>query len=148
MIMKITLCGSIAFYGEMLEIKKQLEALGHEIKLPPAEIQDENGNMIPVKKYYDIRKSGDNAEWIWNRKKQAILAHFQKIGWSDAILVLNYDKNNITGYVGANTLMEIGIALYLEKKTYFLNEIPEMHCTEEIRGANPIVINSKLKDIS
>ena len=50
--MKITLCGSIAFYPEMLETKNGLETLGHEIKLPPREVPDENGKMIPVAQYY------------------------------------------------------------------------------------------------
>ena len=47
--MNITICGSIAFYDEMLDAKKKLEQLGHRVKLPPFEVKDENGNMIPVK---------------------------------------------------------------------------------------------------
>ena len=80
--MKITLCGSIAFYKEMQDIKQQLEALGHEIKLPPHEIKDDKGNMIPVGEYYALRKQETNdLSWIWDRKKEAILNHFDKVAW-------------------------------------------------------------------
>jgi len=37
--MKITICGSIAFYKEMEEVKEQLEKLGHEVKLPPSQFE-------------------------------------------------------------------------------------------------------------
>ena len=55
--MKITICGSAVFYDEMLGIKKKLEQLGHQVKLPPSKIKDGNGNMISVKEYYSRRKS-------------------------------------------------------------------------------------------
>jgi hypothetical protein len=44
--MKITICGSIAVYDKMLEIEKQLLLLGHEVKLPPSEIEDENEKLF------------------------------------------------------------------------------------------------------
>jgi len=141
--MKVTICGSIAFYDEMLSIKEKLKEMEHEVELPPFEIKDDSGNMIPVKEYYQKRKSaGENIQWIWDRKGEAITEHFNKVVWSDAILVLNYDKNNIKGYVGGNTLMEIGLAFFLKKKIYFLNQIPELPYKEEILGMRPIILNN------
>jgi len=120
--MKITICGSMAFYKEMISIKKELENNGHEAKMPPTEIEDQNGNKIHIKDYYKIRKQANEKEqWVWDKKAEAIMWHFEKIDWGDAILVLNYDKNNIKGYIGGNTLMEIGIAFFLKKKIYLLN---------------------------
>ena len=146
--MKITICGSIAFYKEMQETKEQLEKLGHEVDLPPAQLEDGNGKSISALQYYEIRKTSmSNNGWIWDRKEWAMRKHFNKIVWSDAILVLNYDKNNIPGYVGANTLMEMGLALHLNKKTYLLNQIPEMSYREEILGVKPVVINGDLSKI-
>lgn len=55
--MKITLCGSIACFDEMQRIQRELEEKGHEIKLPPHEIENDEGVMIPVKEYYAIRKA-------------------------------------------------------------------------------------------
>jgi len=147
--MKITICGSIAFYNEMLDAKKWLEDSGHEVKLPPHEVKDENGNMIPVKEYYARRKAaGVDDAWIWERKSEAITWHFDKVKWADAILVTNYNKNGIAGYVGGNTLMEMGVAFFLKKPIYMLKAIPEISYKEEIVGMKPIVINDDLKIIS
>lgn len=147
--MRITICGSIVFIDEMLEAKKELEALGHEVQAPPAEILDSDGEPLDVKTYYKLRKEGVNkpGAWLWERKKELILDHFRKIEWCDAILVLNYDKNGVEGYVGANTLMEMGLALYLGKSIYLINEIPELPYKEEILGMKPVVIKN-LKDIT
>ncbi len=146
--MKITLCGSIAFHDEMLLVKKDLELLGHEVKLPPNEVADEQGKMIPVKEYYALRKTeSEDTSWIWDRKEEAIRWHFEKVAWSDVILVLNVEKNGIAGYIGANTLLEMGLAFYLKKKIYLYNRIPEISYKEEILGMKPMVINKDLKKI-
>ena len=146
--MNITICGSIAFYDEMLHIKKDLEHLGHKVKLPPFEVKDKNGNMISVKEYYTKRKAETNdTSWIWDRKEEAMRLHFQKIEWSDAILILNYDKNSILNYVGANTLLEMGLAFHLNKKLFLLNNIPEISYKEEILGMKPTVISQDLTKI-
>lgn len=143
--MKITLCGSIAFYDQMLSVKQQLEKLGHEIQLPPLQIKDEQGHLISVKKYYELRKEETSEKsWIWNRKREAMTAHFGKIAWSDAILVLNYDKNSVSGYIGANTLIEMGVALHLSKPIFLFKSMPEISYKEEILGMRPQVINEDL----
>jgi len=146
--MKITICGSIAFYNEMLDVKQKLEELGHEVKLPPHEVQDASGVMIPVKEFYARRKvAGLDETWIWDRKGEAIRWHFQKVEWSDAIIVLNYDKNGVSDYIGANTLLEIGLAFHLNKKIFLLHSIPEMSYKEEILGMKPVVLKGDLEQI-
>jgi hypothetical protein len=40
-------------------------------------------------------------------KFDVTMDHFKKIENSDAILVVNYHKNGIDGYVGGSVLMEI-----------------------------------------
>ncbi len=146
--MKITICGSIAFYEEMLKTKEALEEMGHKIKMPPSKLKDGAGKSIGVSDYYEIRKKGSDEKWVWDRKKESILKHFDKIKWSDAILVLNLEKNNISGYIGANTLIEMGLALYLDKKIFSFNKIPKMSCEEEIKGMSPIIINKDLNKIN
>lgn len=146
--MNITICGSIAFYVEMLGVKDKLEQLGHQVKLPPFEVKNENGDMIPVKQYYDKRKAeNDDTSWVWDRKEEAMRLHFLQVEWCDAVLILNYEKNNILNYVGANTLMEMGLAFYFNKKLFLLNDIPEINCKEEILGMKPIVIGQDLEKI-
>ena len=147
--MKITLCGSIAFYDQMLTIKQQLEEKGHQVKLPPIEVKNETGKMISVKEYYQLRKTETNEKsWIWDRKKEAMKMHFDKVAWSDAVLVTNYPKNDIQGYIGANTLLEMGLALHLNKKIFLLKELPEISYKEEILGMKPVIINDDLGKIN
>lgn len=146
--MKITICGSIAFYEEMEKIKNELESKGNEVKLPPHEIEDENGQMIPIKKIYDLRKAIETTDGrIWDSKERAIRTHFGKVGWADAILVLNYDKNDIKNYIGGNTFLEMGVAFHLKKPIYLLNPIPEIAYKEEILGMKPIIVNNDLAKI-
>jgi hypothetical protein len=146
--MKITLCGSIAFYSEMEDIKQKLEKLGHEVDLPPSQVPDENGVMIPVKKYYEIRKSAEeNDGWIWDLKETAMRNHFVKVASTDVVLVTNFDKNNIKNYIGASTLLEMGLAFYLKKKIYLLNPIPEIAYKEEILGMKPTILSGDLAEI-
>lgn len=143
--MKITICGSIAFHDEMLDMKGKLEKLGHEVRLPPSDIRDESGKMIPVKEYYEKRKTEtDDSSWVWDKKEEAMRMHFGKIEWCDAILVLNHDKNGINGYIGANTLIEMGLAFHLKKKIFLLNRIPDISYKEEILAMKPIVTDGKL----
>jgi len=143
--MKITICGSIAFFDEMDKISKQLKELGHEVKLPPYEIEDDNGDLIPVKEYYARRKAEvEDDSWIWNRKQEAMKNHFDKVEWCDTILVLNYTKNEISNYIGANTLLEMGLAMHFDKPIYLLNDIPEISYKEEVLGMKTIVIDGDL----
>ncbi|HUV80918.1 MAG TPA: hypothetical protein VMW21_00125 [Patescibacteria group bacterium] len=147
--MKITICGSIAFIDEMIDIKNQLKKSGHTVEMPPIEVEDGSGNLIPAIDYYKIRrKTEGNEDWVWDRKEWAMKKHFDKVAWSEAVLILNYDKNDIKGYVGANTFLEMGLAFHLNKKIYLLNPIPEVSYKEEILGMKPIIINNDLVKIS
>ncbi|MFA6522178.1 MAG: hypothetical protein WCT24_01120 [Patescibacteria group bacterium] len=143
--MKICICGSIAFFDELLALKSKLEARGHVVAMPPTQVPDEHGKLIDVREYYKIRKSNTNDQWVWDKKEIAMQIHFEKIEWSDAILVANYKKSDIEGYVGCNTLIEMGVAMFLKKPIYFLFKIPEMNCKEEILGMKPIILNEDLR---
>lgn len=147
--MIITICSSIQFWPQIVEVKKQLEEMGHEVLIPPHEVPNKDGEMIPVEEYYRIRKEmvdkGESIDWVWERKEQAIKWHLEKVNKSDVVLVLNFDKNNIPNYIGGNTLMEMGVACWLKKSIYLYNSIPEgVSYYEEIRGMRPIVINGNL----
>jgi len=67
---------------------------------------------------------------------------------SDAILVLNFTKNNIENYVGGNTLMEIGFAHVHDKKIFLLNPVPEeVSYTDEIKAMVDVVLEGDLRKI-
>jgi len=80
-----------------------------------------------------------------------IKRHKELIENSDAILVLNLTKNKIEGYIGGNTLMEMGFAHIYNKKIFLFNEIPlkseRMHYIDEILDMKPVIINCDLDKI-
>ncbi|HLD77495.1 MAG TPA: hypothetical protein VJB16_00555 [archaeon] len=146
--MKVCVCGSIAFYDQMALVKKELEKAGHEVDIPHSEFTDGNGNAMAIKDAYAFRQTAKREQaWVWAEKRNALEGHFRKVGWADAILVLNYEKKGVPGYVGANTLIEMGLALYLKKKIFLLNPVPEQGSTEELLGMQPIVLDGDLTKV-
>ena len=154
--MKITICGSIAFYAEMEKIKESLEANGHEVFIPllnnevPAEMG--GGKKIYFNQYVEENGGMDAfpiGHKIWDLKEMAIRDHYEKIELADAIIVTNYEKKNIDGYVGGNTLIEMGLAFYLKKPIYVLNPISaELSYRQEIYGMKPIFLDGDVNKIS
>lgn len=143
--MNITICGSIAFISEMNDCKTQLEAKGHTVLIPSFTAHDKDGSPIDQQEFYTLRKSGAmDLGWFEKEKSRAIQEHFTKIEAADAILVTNYSKNNIEGYIGGNTLIEIGLAFYLKKNIYFLNPIPEIGYKEELIGMKPVIVHGDM----
>ena len=142
--MKITICGSTAFILEMEAVKKQLESLGHQVATPPVEFVDGDGKKWHTLDYYKFEKTDpfEDPSFLKNHT-QRIIDHFKEVEWSEAVLVANFDKNGIAGYVGPNTLMEMGLAFYLKKKIFLLNPIPSVSWKEEILGLRPVIINGK-----
>ncbi len=75
----------------------------------------------------------------------AIRVHYAVIEKSDAILVLNYEKYGIPGYVGGNSFLEMGFAYILRKPIFLLNPIPHIPYYEtEIIAMRPTVIDGDL----
>lgn len=154
--MKIAICGSIAFYTELEALRDELIKIGHEVKIPelskeaPAEFGGD-------KKVYFGKYIEDNGgidafppeHPVWDLKQDGITAHFQKMEWAEAILVANYDKRGIAGYVGGNTLIEIGVAFYMQKPIFILNPISsELSYKVEILAMRPVMLEGDLRKIS
>lgn len=137
--MKIMIIGSTVFAKEMMEVKNELQSLGYEVKTPSnleEHIADPTlrDNLALDKELV----SGKNIMHVG----------FDGVAWSDAVLVLNYDKNGIKGYVGASSLMEIGVAGYLRKKIFVFNPIAtDQRYTHEIDVLGGQVINGNLSEI-
>jgi len=137
--MKIVICGSVTFVNEIIDIKKQLEKMGH-IAIPPHNFSlYAEGLLTPELK----EESTEN-----KIKDDLIRGHFNAIKESDAILAVNKNKNNIQNYIGGNTFLEIGFAHVLNKKIFLLNLIPEMPYSDEIKAMLPIIINGDLTKIN
>ena len=126
----------MVFAKEMIKTKESLEEDGHTV-LMPNEINkflDEK----EVRQKWDMKGDGDIC---------FIKEHEKKIRESDAILVLNYDKNGVKNYVGGNTLMEIGFAYVLDKKIYLMSPIPDLSYKDENIHMKPIVLQNDLNKI-
>lgn len=116
----------------MAAAAKQLRSLGYEAEKP---------NMVEGHVYTD------NLDANADLKRGFIDEHFRKIDESDAILVVNYDKNGVANYIGGNTLMEITYAYAQGLEVFLLNPVPEVGYADEIRGMHPIVLNGDLSKL-
>jgi len=138
--MKIVIIGSMKFADKMLDAQKILQDLGHEVVVP-----------------YDTKMCADNPECDFASDPEhfktyddIIKAHFDLIVPRDAILVLNYPKNDINGYVGGSTLMEMGIAHHFNKKIFLLFDPPlekDIRYAIEINLMKPIVLGGDVNNI-
>jgi len=134
--MKIGVAGSMQFTERMMELCKKLEAMGHQVfmsKFGPAFVgkTDEEKEKIKLEQKYNH----DAIREFWKPMQSA-----------DALLVANYDKHGIKGYIGGNAFLEMGFAHVLNQKIYLLNPVPKMPYYEtEIIAMQPTVINGDLK---
>jgi nucleoside 2-deoxyribosyltransferase len=138
--MNIVLCGSIQCIDRMRELEVELTKLGHSVESP----------MSLAKRLYGEELTEYNPDTESEKKKNdnLIRKYFHLIKTSDAILVVNEEKNGITNYIGSNTFLEIGFAYVLEKRIFLLNDIPDMLHTDEIRAMNPVCLQGNIKSIS
>jgi hypothetical protein len=131
---KITICGSMQFAEEMAQLKQELESFGWIVLTPDLSEKSSSYEELP------------NEEKL-RTKKELITNHFERIKQSDAILVANYEKKGIKGYVGSNTLMEIAVAHVLQKAIYILNHLDPQGCEEEVKALATHFLNGSLKNI-
>lgn len=112
--MIITICGSIEFAFEIKKIAERLSEIGHEVEIPMTAKKILDGELTMD----EFKKEKETSGGASFRKIQydVIKRYFEIIKNSDAILVLNLDKNGIKNYIGGNTFLEIGFAYVLGKK--------------------------------
>jgi len=142
--MKIAICVSLDFTNQIGSIIDRLTEQGYEIILP----QTVKMILSDEVTFEQIMKEKKNGEISKRAIRQNTLKnYFKTIKESDAILVLNFDKNGIEGYVGGNTFLEMGFAQVLGKKIFLLNGIPNISYEDEIKAMQPIVLNGNLSKI-
>ena len=98
--MKIGVAGSMQHTEKLVEIVKQLEAMGHEAF---------------TSKFADkyLGKTDDEKEELKLDHKynyDAIREFWKPMQDADALVVANYDKNGIKNYIGGNAFLEMGFA--------------------------------------
>ncbi|MBZ9572370.1 hypothetical protein KJA15_03505 [Patescibacteria group bacterium] len=142
--MKIAICVSLDFTNQIRDIANNLTEQGHEVILPQTVEMILNGEVA----FEQIMKEKENGE-ISKRaiKQNSLKYYFERIKGVDAILVLNFEKNGIRGYIGGNVFLEMGFAYVFGKKIFLLNEIPDMLYEDEIKAMQPIILNGDLAKI-
>ena len=141
----ITICSSANFYQQAVEIQEQLQKQGFEAIIPITAERMKKSGDFDVNHYKTWFADAND----YHKKAELMRGHFKEIERGDAILVLNFEKNGISNYIGGNVLMEMALAFYMEKPIFILNEIPEeSNFVEEIKGFIPVVLHGKIEDFS
>lgn len=143
--MRITICGSIEFTPKIKEVATVLTEYGHKVNIPLTSQRIINGELSLEEFKKEKLHNGDGA--FRKIKDDVIRRYYNNIKNSDAIFVLNIEKNGIPNYIGGNTFLEIGFAHILNKPIYLYNDIPNVSYIDEIKAMQPIIINGDLKKI-
>lgn len=137
--MKIVIGGSMSFAKEQLKAKEYLENKGYEVLVT----DDIESYAVDT----GIKASFDEELKI-SLEYDIMRTFFKKIEESDAFLVMNFDKGGTKGYLGVSVLMELGLAYYLNKKIYLLNEIDkEQPYALEVEIIKPERLKGSLENI-
>ena len=117
---------------------QKLEQMGH--KITPPNCYDDPGCGARMKAELSPEKY---SEW----KASMLHKQVEKVKNSDAVLVMNFEKDAKANYIGGATFLELYKAWELGKKLFLYNPIPEGMLHDEIIGMNPVVINGDLTKI-
>jgi len=140
----ITICSSASHYRQVLEIEKELKKLGFKVKIPKTANTMKRNNDFDVSHYKTWFKNKND----YHKKTKLMLGHFKKVMESDAILITNFEKNGMKGYIGGNALMEMLVAFLNKKPIYIYNKpSSKLSVIEEIYGLKPKIINGDLTKI-
>ena len=133
------LAGSFHFADKLIEMKKQLIKLGHEVF--------HTDDLETVENIPEIKQNFDD-ELKQCIEHDVIRDAFKKIKNCDALFVCNYPKNGIEGYLGTSVLMELAVAYHYKNKIFLLNDFDKNQGYGlEIAVINPIIIHDDLSKL-
>lgn len=135
--MKIFIAGSMSFAKQFVEAKEYLEARGYATSY--ASDTEEC-----------IEKPDLNMDAEHAFERDIMRECFERQEQCDAIMVLNYTRNGVEGYIGGHTLIELGFAYYLKQKIFLLYPPPpveECRYSHEILHMKPIILNGDLSQL-
>lgn len=135
--MKIFIACSKHFYQRIPEIQEKLKSYGHVVSMP-------NSYDAPMKEE-EMKTKRLETHFQW--KAEMLKRDKENIEPNDAILVLNFQKNNSVNYIGGATFLEIFRAWEMNKKLFLYNPIPANIFEDELKGMNPLVLNGDLSKI-
>lgn len=129
----------MTFSKQMIMAQKELMEFGHEVRVPvDADMHVDDPSAID-----DLNRNRQHCI-----ENQVMRTCFQYVADADAIVVLNFPKNGIEGYVGTAALMEMGLAYHLGKKIYLLYQPPtpqEHRWALEVSVFQPTVLHGSFE---
>jgi len=136
--MKIAICHSMQYAEKAMEVESYFKSLGHEAFASTSSIE-----------YVGLNNEDKEKLKLFHKyEKDAIREHYDVINKCERVLILNYNKHNIEGYIGGNSFLEMGFAYILKKPIFLLNPIPKMPYYEtEIIAMKPTVLNGDVNKI-
>jgi len=133
--MRVGVIGSMHHAEKMLWACNELQKMGHEIA-----VSNNTKSFLGMTSEERMKH-----QQICQEEKDAIRDFWRKMQSTDAVLVMNMEKNGIPGYIGGNTLMEIGFAHVLNQKIFLFNPIPDIPFYKaEIQAIGPLVLHGDL----
>lgn len=140
--MKIVICGSSFFRKDKVKVRDIVSKMGHDAIIDPWTVDLAEGKRPELleqmgKEHFEAKKQYDFIRW-----------YFDAIRNADAVLVTNYDKKGIEGYIGSNTLMEIAVAYDHRKKIYVLNDVgKDVGCYDEVMAVDAVFLSGDLEGL-
>lgn len=108
----------MSFMDEMEAMVPVLSEMGHAVSTPVREERDQ--------RWEDLTR----AEAV-RLKAGYVGSYLEVIRQSELVLIANYDKSGVAGYVGANALVEAAFAFALGKPVAFLQAPGPQPCQLE-----------------
>lgn len=140
--MKIYVLGSNSFVKEMVASVDKIKKAGHEGWIHPHYI-----DYVTQKDHPHLERLKNGEDSKIKIENDYIRQHYKHIIESDAIFIVNLEKNGIKNYIGGNVLLEMGQAYVNDKKIYLMNPIPDMPYKDELIALQPIVIDGDFSKI-
>ena len=140
----ITICSSVSFYKQVIEVRDTLKKMGFRVLVPLTAGKMERTGDFRVETYKTWFSDPRN----YKRKTFLTKHHFNKVARGHAVLVANYEKKGIPGYIGGAVLNEMAIGFYLGKPIYILNSVENnVNYLEEILAMQPTIVHGDLGKI-
>jgi hypothetical protein len=137
--MKIFIAGSMSFAKEIIETKEVLKKLGFDSDFAPDTYECFHNAHLNLNENLTHMENHD-----------IIRASMEAQDKCQAILLLNYPKNGIDGYIGSNCLMELGLAYYLKQQIFLLYPPPPVEKARysvEVTHMKPIILEGEVGNI-
>lgn len=141
--MKIYVLGSTSFVLQMLAARDRLRELGYDGWIHPDYEKIARGEKTNIT---HLETSSERA--THKKENNYLKVHYQHILQSDAVLIVNGEKNGIKNYIGGNVLIEMGQAYVNDKIIFLLHDIPAaIPYVDEIEAMDPICLHGDVDNI-